>query len=93
MQHPVDVRLPCEADPDLFFTEDGTYEDRRMYGTGVTDEHVEAAKHMCATCDFEQDCLDLALDQNEHYGIWGGTTPDERRRLRRRRQRSTRPAA
>ena len=43
---------------------------------------VEAAKGICQGCPVQGSCLQFALDNGEH-GIWGGTTEDERRRLRR----------
>jgi WhiB family redox-sensing transcriptional regulator len=32
---------------------------------------------------FPEDCLEHALANNEHHGIWGGTSERERRRIRR----------
>ena len=50
-----------------------------------------AACHGCAAQDA---CLAYALAADERFGIWGGTLPDERRALRRRRRRPEgRPAA
>jgi len=36
---------------------------------------------LCRTCPVRLACLEHALSEGEHYGIWGGATPDERRRL------------
>jgi WhiB family transcriptional regulator, redox-sensing transcriptional regulator len=55
--------------------------------TGQAVEHIERAKAVCARCPVTQECLEWALDTNQDAGIWGGTTEDERRTLRRRRQR------
>ena len=41
----------------------------------------QRAKAVCAGCPVRQECLDTALTQNERYGIWGGLTDVERRRL------------
>ncbi len=41
----------------------------------------------CAGCTVRQQCLDFALETNEAHGIWGGTTPEERIRARRRSRR------
>lgn len=38
----------------------------------------QAAKAVCATCPVVQACLDHALKVREPYGVWGGTTPEER---------------
>ena len=40
------------------------------------------AKAACATCTVRNDCLRYALDNHEEYGVWGGTSEDERRALR-----------
>jgi WhiB family redox-sensing transcriptional regulator len=42
------------------------------------------AKAVCATCTVRVDCLTFALDNHEKFGIWGGTSERERRRIRRR---------
>jgi WhiB family redox-sensing transcriptional regulator len=49
---------------------------------GPAEEQVEEAKQVCAVCPVTADCLSWALRAGEPAGIWGGTTPDERRYLR-----------
>lgn len=62
------------ADPELFFPD----------GTGAPALRDEArAKAICAGCPVRSDCLEWALGVGEAEGIWGGTTPYERRLLRR----------
>jgi WhiB family redox-sensing transcriptional regulator len=34
-------------------------------------------------CEVKQDCLEYALMQDERFGIWGGLSERERRRLKR----------
>ncbi len=46
--------------------------------------HAEAARAMCGWCPVRAACLEHALVAGEDHGIWGGTTPDERRAMRRR---------
>jgi WhiB family redox-sensing transcriptional regulator len=43
---------------------------------------IEAAKAICATCPVQPECLRYAIETRQEYGIWGGTTEDERRGLR-----------
>lgn len=64
------LRAKClDADPEAFFPEKG----------GSTRE----AKRICAACPVREDCLDHALLQEERFGIWGGYSERERRRMRR----------
>lgn len=63
-----------EMDPDLFFPV-GT--------TGPALLQIEAAKAVCRSCTVRQQCLEFALASNQEYGVWGGTTEEERRYMRR----------
>ncbi len=51
--------------------------------TGRALEQADAAKAVCRGCPVAGACLRYALETNQEYGIWGGTTEDERRALRR----------
>jgi len=62
--------LCAETDPEAFFPEKG----------GSTRE----AKAVCLACEVRQDCLGYALENDERFGIWGGVSERERRRMRRR---------
>jgi len=70
-------RAACrDEDPELFFP----------IGTdGPALAQVEQAKAVCRRCPVQADCLQWALDAREQYGIWGGTTPEERAALLRHR--------
>ena len=57
------------VDPDLFFPERGA--------------STREAKEVCRGCVVREDCLEYALDNGEKFGIWGGMSERERRRLRR----------
>jgi WhiB family redox-sensing transcriptional regulator len=50
----------------------------------VTAEKEAEAMAVCATCPVRAECLEQALRDHERDGIWGGTTPEERRRIARR---------
>jgi WhiB family transcriptional regulator, redox-sensing transcriptional regulator len=67
-------RAACRgADPELFYP----------VGTaGPAQQQVDAAKAICAHCPVQNACLDWALRVGEAHGVWGGTTPEERRWLR-----------
>ena len=72
-----------DTDPDLFFPV-GT--------TGPAIEQIESAKAVCRACDAQSLCLEYALATNQDSGIWGGTSEDERRQLRKQYQAARRTA-
>lgn len=57
------------VDPDLFFPERGA--------------STREAKEVCRGCVVREECLEYALENSEKFGIWGGLSERERRRLRR----------
>jgi WhiB family redox-sensing transcriptional regulator len=57
-----------EVDPDLFFSEG--------------DADILKAKSICVGCPLVAACLDWAI-RNEEFGVFGGTTPEERAALKR----------
>lgn len=59
------------ADADLFFPERGA--------------STRKAKAICTACEVKLDCLEFALVEGEKFGIWGGMSERERRRVRRER--------
>ena len=63
-----------EEDPDLFFPVAGE-------GTPAGKAQYAEAKTVCARCPVRADCLAYALDSGLDDGVFGGTTPDERRQL------------
>jgi WhiB family redox-sensing transcriptional regulator len=51
------------------------------------------ARALCASCPVRDECLAFAIDSNQTEGIWGGMTPQERSKLRRRWMRDLREAS
>ena len=49
----------------------------------------EAAKAVCGDCPVRSACLTWAIDHHERYGVWGGMTETERRKVARDRKRAT----
>jgi WhiB family redox-sensing transcriptional regulator len=43
---------------------------------------VEPAKAVCAVCPVRERCLSYALETNQRFGVWGGTSAQERQALR-----------
>jgi WhiB family redox-sensing transcriptional regulator len=62
--------LCAQTDPEAFFPEKG----------GSTRE----AKKVCLACNVRGECLEYALAHDERFGIWGGMSERERRRLKKR---------
>lgn len=44
---------------------------------------MQEASTICKRCPIRQVCLDYAIEASEEYGIWGGLTPSQRRRHKR----------
>jgi WhiB family redox-sensing transcriptional regulator len=63
-----------DTDPDLFFP---------VGSTGYALVQIDRAKRVCGECPVSQDCLQYAIDTNQDSGIWGGTSEEERRQIRR----------
>lgn len=63
-----------DTDPELFFPV-GT--------TGQALLQIDRAKRVCSECAVQVRCLEFALETNQDSGIWGGTSEDERRAIRR----------
>jgi hypothetical protein len=59
----------------------GRERDRLFYPT--RGEPTKRAEAMCADCPVRQECLDFALRNGMHFGIWGGMSESERQRMRR----------
>ena len=62
--------LCAQTDPEAFFPEKG----------GSTRD----AKKICSSCEVRLQCLEYALANDERFGIWGGLSERERRKLRKR---------
>jgi hypothetical protein len=56
-----------------------------LYG-GTFRRQILAAKALCGRCGLKASCLAGALAREEQFGIWGGTTPEERAQLLARRR-------
>jgi len=50
--------------------------------TGNALDQIEAAKAVCMLCPVRSECLEFALATNQEAGVWGATSEDERRKLR-----------
>jgi WhiB family redox-sensing transcriptional regulator len=49
--------------------------------TGPAEDQTQQAKAICASCPVRETCLDWALATGQQFGIWGGLTEEERRRI------------
>lgn len=64
-----------DVDPELFFP---------IGNTGPALLQIEEAKSVCRRCPVSEPCLYWAIDTGQDAGVWGGTSEDERRALKRR---------
>lgn len=64
-----------DEDPELFFP---------IGDTGPALVQIEEAKQVCRTCPVAVECLEWALETAQEAGVWGGTSEDERRLMRKR---------
>lgn len=64
-----------DVDPELFFP---------IGNTGPALLQIEEAKSVCRRCPVREPCLHWAIESGQDAGVWGGTSEDERRALKRR---------
>jgi WhiB family redox-sensing transcriptional regulator len=69
--------VACEKVPEIFFPDDLG----KPYNQRIIAVAVETAREICMECPVMDKCLKVGLF--EEYGIWGGTTPEQRRKIRR----------
>ena len=67
----MDGALCAQADPERWFPDLG--------------QPAGIARRVCRQCPVRAECLDYALETNQEFGVWGGTSERERRRLKRQR--------
>lgn len=63
----MDLALCAEIGGDPFFPEDGS--------------SAGPARQVCRRCEVEEECLAYALRHGERYGVWGGKSERDRRRI------------
>jgi len=63
----MDGAVCAQTDPEAFYPEKGG--------------SIKEAKAICLTCDVREACLQYALTHTERFGIWGGKSERERRKL------------
>lgn len=61
-----------QTDPEIFFP-----------GVGGS---TRQAKKVCQQCPVREQCLEYALEHDERFGVWGGLSEHQRKRLRRSRR-------
>ena len=65
----------CEGlDPNIFVPSEGRGNNGRTA--------YKKAREFCGKCPVKIECLNFALQENMEFGMFGGTTPRERRSLR-----------
>lgn len=69
--------VECEKVPEIFFPEDFLPNTNPK----LRNDAIETAREICFRCPVLDKCLKVGLF--EEYGIWGGTTPQQRKQIRR----------
>ena len=64
--------LCAEVDPEIFFPDKG--------------DKTAHVKQICKACTVRAECLEYSFKHNERFGVWGGLTELDRRRLRSRKK-------
>ena len=83
------ARTPVDPDPDLSWRQQASCRDTSpelffpIGTTGQAVDQIEAAKMVCMGCPVRIPCLEFALRSNQDSGVWGATSEEERRYLRR----------
>lgn len=78
-----------DADPDLSWRQVAACRDTSpelffpIGTTGQAVEQIDAAKAVCLGCPAQVPCLEFALGTNQDSGVWGATSEEDRRHLRR----------
>lgn len=65
---------------EIFFGKE--YHGRQRHRPTLTAIDIRRAKAVCAVCPVMEECFRFAMENDEEYGVWGGTTHRERERLR-----------
>jgi WhiB family redox-sensing transcriptional regulator len=68
----VDGRQACAGDgldPELWFPD--------FPGNGAKKAQAKAIQ-ICWTCPLRRPCLQFAIESEQRFGVWGGTTPAQR---------------
>ena len=60
-----------QTDPEIFYPE-----------KGQGGSSLRQARRICARCEVKPECRAYAIEHAEPYGVWGGTSESERRRIR-----------
>lgn len=63
-----ELALCAQTDPEAFFPERGG--------------SVREAKNVCQQCEVRDECLQFALENDEQFGVWGGKSEHQRRKMK-----------
>jgi Transcription factor WhiB len=77
--YPKRIFYPIIIDDGVEWIDDGTI----WEAFGDTSSYYDEARQICSLCPVKTACLNYAMDNKERYGMWGGLTPIERRRIER----------
>ena len=70
-------QVGCMNAPDEWFSLNRAFNIKDSYS------NLAMVREICGECPVKNLCLEYAIEQQEEFGVFGGLTPGERRRLRR----------
>jgi WhiB family transcriptional regulator, redox-sensing transcriptional regulator len=71
--------VPCEQVPHIFYPEDQPQWNNRLF-------EIREAKAICGTCPVMKECFTYGVVTQQAYGIWGGTSAEDRRDMKSKRR-------
>lgn len=75
--------VECEQVPEVFFPEEWAARESKYQSTNMYYMAIDTARQICMRCPVMDKCLKVGMF--EDYGIWGGTTPQQRRKIKKER--------
>jgi WhiB family transcriptional regulator, redox-sensing transcriptional regulator len=79
----IDVLPPNPSPPDVWQDRSACYGIDPNVFFPISEEEAGPALTFCSACTIRDECLAWALKNGERYGVWGGLTEQQRRRLAR----------
>lgn len=77
-RHCHDYRPPTDPNDEIWRAEALCQEDEAGIHFSTVESDIALAVEACSLCPSRKECLDYALETRQEFGVWGGSTPEER---------------